>query len=353
MRVISFLVSAASVFLAVVAVVAGFNWYIDPLQYYRIPTSRAPTYFAKSQRHQNPGLARNQSYDTVVIGSSLTENFLASDINRSWSVRALRLSISGSLAYEQFLVLEQALRTGQVRRVIWGLDPGAFYRKWNAVRDDQGPFPYYMYRASLVPNIEYLFSLDTVRRSVRTLRGDGEPDLDRLDSWHARFVYGADPVLKAWNGTCRTGDSAPSRGLVREMEESLERNLLRAVRAAPDVQFHLFLHPLSTLAYVPAKSVRLPVHIPFVRALVDRVADEPNVRLYDFQLVKEITHDLNRYKDPIHYDIDVSRFVIGAMRDGRYRIGRDDVEARLAELVEQVNGYDLCGGSGMLRVGGK
>ena len=76
---------------------AGVNYVVDPLHYYRGLTAINPVFLGSAlQRYLNVGLARNFSYDTVVIGSSLTENFLPSHLHKSWGVRAMNLSISGS-----------------------------------------------------------------------------------------------------------------------------------------------------------------------------------------------------------------------------------------------------------------
>ena len=55
----------------------AFNFTVDPLQFYR-PASFYEPYYSMQQRYQNPGLARNFPYDTVIIGASMSENFVPS-----------------------------------------------------------------------------------------------------------------------------------------------------------------------------------------------------------------------------------------------------------------------------------
>ena len=95
------------VMLCGVALVAAINFIVDPLQYYR-RASWYPPHFSDNQRFQNPGLIRNYDYDTIVLGTSHSENFLASDIARILGRRALKLSISGSSIHEQSLTLRLA-----------------------------------------------------------------------------------------------------------------------------------------------------------------------------------------------------------------------------------------------------
>src|SRR5262245_59388275 len=179
-----------------------FNYVIDPVQYFRQAKLYRPVLWASLQRQQNAGLARNYAEDVVVVGSSVTENFLAKDIQASRGKAARRLSISGSTAHEQHLVLTLALETGRVKEVLWGLDTGAFYRQPKAVRDDQAPFPWHMYRTGWAPNFEYLLSLGTTRLSILALKGYGEPDFDKYHTWYDKFEFGHAAVLKDWKGTC-------------------------------------------------------------------------------------------------------------------------------------------------------
>src|SRR5579871_3770468 len=116
---------------------------IDPLQLFR----RAPyaAVFSTNERYQLPGLARNYDYDTVIVGSSMAQNFYLGYADRELRARTLKLAISGSSAHEQFLILNVALRTGKVKRVVWSLDQWEFRGSPQRVRDDLGVFPYDLY----------------------------------------------------------------------------------------------------------------------------------------------------------------------------------------------------------------
>jgi hypothetical protein len=326
-----------------------FNFIVDPLQYYRVPTIRTPRYFSSYERYQNVGLARTRTYDTVVIGSSLAENFLPSHMSRIWNVRPVKLSISGSTPHEQRLILDQALATAQVRKVLWVLDYGGFTTSATAVRDESVPFPYYMYRGSVF-NVEYPLSLDTLRLSLAVqFHGNGEADIDKLDSWYDRFQFGKEIVLKQWSGNCNMfqrkyepDKQSLTEHVMTTMQHSLKVNVLNAVKNNPDVTFYLVLPPYSTLFYVPADSGILEGSIIFRRMLVDRLSSAANVRLFDFGDDRHVTDDLNNYKDLIHYDIQINDLMLKAISADEYRLRSDNLDEHIAHLIAQVNEYDLC-----------
>jgi len=87
------------------------NFIIDPLQFYH--SAFYKPVFSKQQRYQNPGLVKNYKYDTIIIGSSMSENNVPSYLNAKMEVNALKLSIMGSSAKEQYIIAILAQDTGK------------------------------------------------------------------------------------------------------------------------------------------------------------------------------------------------------------------------------------------------
>lgn len=345
----SFLIGFFAALTLVLAAIGSFNYVVDPFHYYRGPTAINHVFFPGFQRYQNVGLARSFKYDTVVIGTSITENFLPSYIEHAWGGKVVKLSISGSTAYEQFLILQQAIATGQVRRVLWGLDVGAFYGGARRVRSEQSPFPYYMYRRPAILNIEYPLSLSTLNLSLRVLRGWGETDLDDLDTWYKRAEFGTAAVLKGMSEACAAtapkylpGRFDPPRQILDMMRDTVRQNLVALVRAHPDIVFYLFLPPMADPIYLPAGTGLLTVSLPLRAFLAETVGDAANVHLFDFQTMPALTDDLRRYKDPLHFDLATSKYLIDAMRDDRGRVDRRQLLAASNNLIDQVNHDEFC-----------
>lgn len=55
---------------------------IDPFEVYHKATAFIPPITNGTQLYSNAGIAKNYAYDSVVIGSSMTENFRPSQLNR-------------------------------------------------------------------------------------------------------------------------------------------------------------------------------------------------------------------------------------------------------------------------------
>ena len=69
----TYLKLAAALALALAALIAFANWRVDPLQFYR--RASYPPLLSDALRFQNPGLARNYDYDTLILGTSVSLGF--------------------------------------------------------------------------------------------------------------------------------------------------------------------------------------------------------------------------------------------------------------------------------------
>ena len=70
-----------------------------------------------------------------------------------------------------------------------------------------------------------------------------------------------------------------------------------------------------------------------------RLMDFPNVRLFDFRGVSEVTHDLNNYSDVIHHSPDIDLKVLNWLARGQYRVDASAPTASLDQLKAQVEAY--------------
>jgi hypothetical protein len=288
--------------------VTAANWLIDPLHFYHRPFLHHT--FIDNQRSQNPGLAKNYDYDAVIIGSSHTENFSPRQIESVLGWQALPLSISGSTAREQRLILEKSLGTGRVRHVL---------------------------------------SRDTLDFSRRALVGKGPRDLETLHAWSQKFVFSEDRVIAAWRQECAARDrkvrkiGASLRRPAREaLFENVQTNLAAIVKSHPDVTFHLFFPPYSILMYVDDFAIaedRFAQRLEFKAEIVRSLERSGNCRLYDFETAFEVTHDLNNYKDLSHYDRRINDFIVESIARDEYRLDAANCAARLAEFENSVRGF--------------
>ena len=80
--------------LLAMAVPAAAIVYTDPFFHYHAPLGRF-AYPINNQRYQNDGITRHFSYDSIITGTSMTENFKKSEADEIFGADFIKVPFSG------------------------------------------------------------------------------------------------------------------------------------------------------------------------------------------------------------------------------------------------------------------
>ncbi|SDO32505.1 hypothetical protein [Afipia sp. GAS231] len=353
----------ASAFILLMA--AALNFVVDPLQLFR-PSRLFPAMYSADTRMQDAGLIRSQPFDTAFMGTSLAIHFRQRDIDRILGGRSLKLSMTGSNSREQSFVLDAAMAR-HPRRVVWQIDDWIF--RDTPEIDSDVYLPSGLYRRSAVGLAGYLFSGQMARESLWILARSLPPlepvvarltsdlvfkfpiaDVDDINSLPPDYdVAGAYNAKKAIAAFKHITDPVRSRYLADgynydAMVRAFERDAIGLISKHPDVTFDIYFPPYSILQFVAmrdAAPAALKTVYDFTAYAFPRLLALPNVRLYDFRAVKEVTHDLANYGDVIHHSPAVDLRVLQWLAERKYGVERSAPLASLERLKSQVEAYRL------------
>jgi hypothetical protein len=297
------------------ATVLAVNALVDPFQQYRLASAHPPRFYRLHHRFINPGLAKNASYETVLIGSSIMESTRNDTIAAACGGPAVNLSMPAISASEIRALLAAVYLAHRPRRVAIVLDFNALAGAPDARQEDAGPLPSYLYDANVFNDLPYLLSGVVLKKSVSTL-------LDRADEpfttdanapwfWADRVTFGRAEVLRGLDlHDLNARFRQPARTL-SGMRASFERNLLPVLEAHPATQFDLVWPPYSMLVWLDfAQRGQLEPTFAFKRYLAQAVARLSNVTIVDLQGHDEITGNLDLYRDPYHFAPQVNEWIV-------------------------------------------
>ena len=351
--------------LLIMLAAAALNFTVDPLQLFRTSRLFAAVY-SNDSRLQNAGLIRSQAFDTVFMGTSLAIHFHQSDIDRILGVKSLKLSMTGSSSREQTFVLDAAMAR-RPKRVIWEVDDWIFHDTPDI--DANTNLPADLYRGNAKGIVSYLMSGAMAResawiaaRSIRPLAPvvaslTSEPvfkfslsSADVINTLQggedAGAIYNAGRAMAAFKYIT---DPVRSRYLLDDTDYDMkvrvfERDAVGLILGHPDVTFDIYLPPYSILQWVALRETSpdtLKSVYAFSAYLCRRLMEFPNVRLFDFRDLREITHDLDNYSDVIHHSPGIDLKVLNWLAQGKYRVEADAPTAALDQLEAQVEAYRL------------
>lgn len=333
-----------------VFLISIFNYVMDPFQHYR-RASLYPVVFAK-ERFLNPGLAKNYEYDSVISGSSLTENFILSNVSDILKFQnPIKLTVYGGLGYEYFMTLNTAFKHKKIKNILFGLDPFSYSGDIKKFTFGENTFPFHLYNDKFIDDYLYLVSLDTVKETLSMFlkstfyKKDQPPFLfDKMYEWqylhdqkfgHINWTELWENRNKNFNKSFQLEDYQSEN-----MISSFQHNFLPFIQKYPETKFKIFYPPYSILAYKDMKIKGwLDEFLKFKLYIASLTAEHQNIHLYDFQLAEEITHNLNNYKDLTHYHQKINKWMLLQMRGENYSVTSDNIEGINKRFVNQINSY--------------
>ncbi|HLX15230.1 MAG TPA: hypothetical protein VKS24_08500 [Bradyrhizobium sp.] len=349
--------------LFIMAAAAALNFTVDPLQIFR-PARLFAAMYSNDSRMQDAGLIQSQRYDTVFMGTSLAIHFRQSDIDRLLGVKSLKLALNGSSSREQVFVLAAALAR-HPKRVIWEVDDWIFHDA--ADIDSDVYMPADLYRRNARGFAGYLLSGNMAResawimaRSIPSLEpvvarltnglmfkfsisGVDEINLLRPD-FDVAGTYNAKQAIASFR---HITDPARSKYLADDTDydmkvRAFERDAVGLIAANPDVAFDIYLPPYSILQWVALRDtspVTLRSVYDFYVYFCRRLVAFPNVRLFDFRSVEEVTHNLDNYLDVVHHSPAIDMKILDWLAEGKHRVDPAAPTAYLDRLKAQVEAY--------------
>jgi hypothetical protein len=347
----------------IVLMAAALNFVVDPLQLFR-PARFYPAVYSPDSRMQNAGLIRSQSFDTVLMGTSLAVHFRQSDIDKYLGVRSLKLATAGSTSAEQGFMLAAALRR-HLKLVIWEMDEWIFRDAPNV--DSEAYLPADLYRMNAKGIAGYLFGLDTTRESLWALLrffrpleivAHGLAAAQYLKFYETRVneinalpasadlasFYNESKTQAAYKYSLNNPSEISAGYNYDAMVRNFERDAIGLIEKNPNVEFRIYFPPYSILQFVAMRETApetLQLVYKFSAYIIDRLLSLPNVTVSDFRDAQDVTHDLDNYLDLLHRSPAVDPKILSDLAAGEHAVSREAPLASIRRLQNQVETYRL------------
>lgn len=321
--------------------VVGLVVLVDPFEIYHRALFYNPPYKSGTQMYSCAGIAKSYTYDSIIIGSSVTENCTPSVYDAALGGRFAKLSMNAGLARDHAKIMDIAFRTHDVQRVVYGLDLfaySAYYTNQKAVTPD------YLYDDNLFNDVRYWFNQSVLLSEIpaalsRISTPDEDASRDSMYYWQPPQM----PTEQELRAMANLNSPMPAQAdTARGLELAglnLEHNLLPFIRSHPDTTFHIFLPPYSLLYWADQANVgNLDTALAQRLLIAETLLAEPNAILYDFQLETRWTENYALYYDLIHYIPSVNDEIAAAMAAGQCRVtDASQIEAHNAALLRAVS----------------
>ncbi len=327
--------TAAVLLLLAAAVVVVF----DPFYHYHGPVFGLKAVVTKSE-YQCIGTIRNFDYDSVLCGSSTAENYHNGWFDEGFGAKTVKAIKSSATAADLHYYLQEAFAARRIGHVFYSLDLFSLDGdpETDFVNDSM---PLYLFDRNILNDIQYIWNRDVLFEDIPYLLAmnlTGGYDEGTSYNWWQYKTFSEEETLSHYE---RSSEAAP----VLKAEDYRSRvdgnlDLIEGlVRAHPETEFVFLLPPYSLLWWDGVnRSGQLQEYFYARRQILERLVKYGNARIYDFQGEEEIILDLDHYMDPVHFGVDINRFMAEEAKkeDSVYRVTGDNREDMLEGLEKLV-----------------
>lgn len=317
--------------------------WVDPFFQYHKPLNGFP-YLVDNQLSQNPGMAKHMTYDSVILGSSMTVNFNTNWFAQEMGLNTIKLNYSGAYPKDQANIMERIFSSdNQVKAVFLGVDVMTYT---GDVEETKYPIPSYLYDDSVWNDAQYLWNKDVLLNYI--LRPLADPDKTDLatvyESWWTDEYYNIQWVMHNYERPERVEEKTPENAYLESVKQNLQTNICPFIENNPDTTFYIFFPPYSILYWNDVMSENhLEATMAEYRYIVETMLAYENVRVFYFPNQEWIVTDLNNYADYSHYHKDINHYMTECFASGECEIKNleqmDEAQKKMKEIIDRFD-YD-------------
>lgn len=300
---------------------------VDPFFQYHKPLEGFP-YRIDNQLTQNPGIAMNFEYDSVLLGSSMITNFDTAGIDDYFGTDTVKLTYNAARPLDQDTILKIIEEHhGELNKVFLAIDIPTYAR---AVDERAYPLQEYLYDDNLLNDVKYWWNKDVLLKYIviPLLKG-GE-----ADDFHNLYNTAYDPQWYNQENVLR--DYAPPLGIAgnpENVKSNMEQHIIPYIESHPDTEYYIFFPPYSILFWHSALlEDRMEEYLDRYILITEMLLEYENVRVFFFAGCGEIICNLNNYIDYSHYSRDVALCMTRCMAEGKEEITKENYQEKIRAL---------------------
>ena len=361
-----FLITLLTLLIPMILIIVGMI-VIDPYFAYHKPIDGIP-YTLDEDAYINAGILKNFDYDSVIIGSSLAALMEPSIVDEKLGANTVKTTISGASTKNGAFLMEYALNNKEICNIIYSLD-------YNALLGDKSQLdrelPQYLYDKNPFNDLQYILNKDIWINGVFTLfdRNRKTPLITNFDE-----AYGFDKYVQFSRASVISNmpegffsdnfdnsfteyscaDDYINAISTIEPEFSvianISSNIVPIIENNPNVQFYIYMAPMPVLSWYSTIAEQGEAGINQVCANLYYVFNE--LSKYDnchlgFFYCEDMTYDMYRFCDLIHWDRNVGRSIINSLVDDKDIVKPDCTADKVYEFYEHIRKTDFSVYNGM------
>ena len=329
--------------LAILMLISGIVYVIDPFFQFRVKDNA----YKLSGWFVSSGLIKNYEYDTLIIGSSMTQNFNMDVFRKELGVNPLHIGLGDIRPIEMKKLISAAYNADKADTYYICVDINFFSDE----HIEESRYPQYLLDNDPLSRLRYFFSYEVWFRYIPVdlglLLADAlgvelpqkfaeSRNIDKLEDWSSDFSFSEDAVLGSYSPVPPVQTLPDNRALYEMMAGHADQFLENF--DFDEGQHIFYFPPYSALAWCDLQSAgRLEAYLQAKEYFVKN-ALELGAQVYDFQAA-DFTLDLNNYSDIKHHSPQINDWIVAQFADGTYRLDSENCADFQDKLRENTDSF--------------
>ena len=325
-------------------ILAAVTVFVDPFLHYHAPLSFLE-YPLKDERYQNNGIAKNFEYDALITGTSMTQNFKASDFERLWGVKTVKTAYTGATYHELGECIRRALKyKPDLQYVLCSLDGNWLFNP--ADYDRYEDYPEYLFDVNPLNDVNYVLNKEVVPKTIAVINytraGEKTPTMDEYGNWNDYMTFGREAVFSSFTKVdIREEEVVLSEEDLLMVRESIEQNYLSVALENPETEFYFFLPPYSICCWEAwTRTKQLKSQLQAEEVAVKLLLSAENMHVYSFEDRIDIIGNLDNYGDTLHYGEWINEEILQCIYEGKGELTLDNVSEFYDQVYELYANYE-------------
>ncbi len=320
------------------------TYVIDPFFHYHEPYDWI-SYNLDTERYQNNGILKNFRYNAIITGTSMTQNFRASELDKLFNVNTVKTTFSGASYKEIKDELSIALKHNpNIKMIVRCIDTDKILDNYMFMKDFD--YPYYLYDELLYNDVNYIFNKSvlfdyTIPTIINSVNKEKSTTFDEYSAWYKRYKFGKEYVLKSYDRIKQRSEITFSDSRKENVYNTINENVISLAKEYPNTEFYVFFPPYSIYYYDgQALRGRLRTVLEAIEYAMSLLVEYDNIHVYSFMNEFDLIQDLNNYKDFLHYSEKINSQMLVWMKEGHDLITKDNYKEYMNQAKKFYLEYD-------------
>lgn len=323
-----FIGSSVLLLLCILAVVV-----FDPFFQYHKPLKGLKAVLTDKE-YQCVGSLKTFDYDSVIAGSSVSENYNNGWFDQGFGCRSIKAIRSYGATADLCYLLDIAFEHQELKYVFYNLDPSALTADPETTYELTG-CPMYLYDDNYINDVEYWLNKGVLMEKIPYLVANsvmGDYDENNSYNWSQWKQFNSDMILGLYIRKPSISEMKPKNYYEDLLRENLEL-LTSRITAHPETEFYVFVPPYSMLWWDNIyREGDTEAYLYNMEQAMETLLACQNVKLFYFQNDRKIITDLENYMDILHFSPEINHYICDSLISGEHQINLKNYKQNISEM---------------------